>query len=85
MVGELADLRRRPPWDGQSIEQPVLAMLGERSRPHHRQAMEQFPAMVCNGKLEIITGAGHFGPNTNADQVSTSIVRFLRATSTSDG
>ena len=86
MLGELGDLRERAPWDGARIAQPVLAMVGERARPHHRQAVES-PAVDVAADVRVveIEGAGHFGPNTHADAVSAAIVSFLAAASTSVG
>ena len=77
MLGELGDLRRAAPWDGTGIQQPVLAMAGERGRAHHRQAIESLPSMIPTVRLVDIAGAGHFGPNTHADSVSAEIVNFL--------
>jgi pimeloyl-ACP methyl ester carboxylesterase len=85
MLGELGDLRARAPWDGARITQPVLAMVGERSRPHHRQAVASLPSMLPQVRVVEIVGAGHFGPNTHADAVSVAIVSFLAAASTSVG
>lgn len=85
MVGELADLRARPPWIASQIEQPILAMFGERARPHHRRAMELLAELLIDCRVEMIPGAGHFGPNTHADEVSASMVDFLGAVATSGG
>ncbi len=49
MLGELGDLRERAPWDGAQIAQPVLAMVGERARPHHRQADREPAVDVAAG------------------------------------
>lgn len=85
MLGELGDLRARPPWDGSLIAQPVLALAGERARAHHRLAMEALPSMIADVRVVDIEGAGHFGPNTHADAVSAAIVSFLAEAVPSDG
>jgi pimeloyl-ACP methyl ester carboxylesterase len=77
MLGELSDLRQRPAWNGDDVDSPVLAMVGENARPHHRQAVGALPAMLRDARIVEIAGAGHFGPNTHADAVRAAIVSFL--------
>jgi pimeloyl-ACP methyl ester carboxylesterase len=77
MVGELADLRVGPPWDPALITQPVLALFGERAQPHHQRAMRAIGELLPHARAEMITGAGHVGPNTHADLVSAAITGFI--------
>jgi pimeloyl-ACP methyl ester carboxylesterase len=76
LVGELIDLRSRPPWEAKQIEAPVLAMHGEHGQPHHHQAMEVMRAEFgCD--VVTIAGARHFGPNTHPEPVAEAVVAFF--------
>jgi pimeloyl-ACP methyl ester carboxylesterase len=77
MVAELADLRRRAPWDGAGIEVPVLALYGEEARPHHRTAMAGMVDMIPQCVSAMVPGAGHAGPHTHAGAVVSAIEHFL--------
>ncbi len=79
MVSELADLRRSSPWNADEITAPVLALCGERARPHHRDAMGRLTEMLVDCRSEVIVGAGHAGPHTHADAVAASVVDFIRS------
>jgi len=79
MVGELADLRRGAPWDGDRVVAPVLALHGELARPHHRQAMAHLADLVPAGQVVEIPAAGHAGPHTDPDAVAGAITAFLDA------
>lgn len=81
MVGELADLRRRAPWEGDKIRVPVLALHGEHARPHHRSAMEGLGDMIAGSRSASVPGAGHAGPHTHADAVAAAMVAFLASLS----
>ncbi len=83
MVGELADLRRRTPWDGDRIGVPVLALYGEHARPHHRTAMEGLGDLIAGCRSTMVPDAGHAGPHTHARAVVTALAPFLA--SLSDG
>jgi len=83
MVGELADLRRRAPWDGERIGVPVLALYGEHARPHHRAAMEGLGDLIAGCRSTMVADAGHAGPHTHAGAVAAAMVPFLA--SLSDG
>lgn len=80
MVGELAELRERPAWDGPAIDVPVLALYGEHGRPHHRRGAETIAEWVLDGRVDAIAGAHHFGPNTHPDAVATRVRAFVDAT-----
>jgi pimeloyl-ACP methyl ester carboxylesterase len=77
MVAELADLRRRAPWDGARITAPVLALHGEHARPHHRAAMEGLSDMIAGCRSATVPAAGHAGPHTHADAVAAAMAPFL--------
>lgn len=77
MLGELADLRRRAPWRAERIRCPVLALLGEHARPHHRRGMHHLAQLVPGGRVEEVPGAGHAGPHTHPDAVAEAVIRFL--------
>lgn len=77
MLGELADLRARQPWDPGRIAVPVLVMYGEHGRPHHRRGAERLAQMLPDARLEMVPDAHHFGPNTHPDDVAARIVRFI--------
>ncbi len=77
MVGELADLRDHAPWESDRIEQPVLALCGERAHDHHRRGFEMLPALLPGCRLAEIPDAGHFGPNTHADAVAAVLADFI--------
>ncbi len=81
MVSELADLRRRAPWDGEQIQAPVLALCGELGRPHHQAAMAGLSEMIPGCRSAIIPGAGHAGPHTHADAVAGAVTSFLASLS----
>ncbi len=76
MIAELSDLRAAAPWDGAAIQQPVLSLVGEFARDHHRRAMETLPDLLPSCRTETIAGAAHFGPNTHADGVAASLAAF---------
>ncbi len=53
MVGELADLRRNPPWTAASIEVPVVVAFGGRGAEHHRQGMAHAAALLDCPVVEL--------------------------------
>jgi pimeloyl-ACP methyl ester carboxylesterase len=77
MLGELADLRRVRPWSPDRIGAPVLALHGEQGRPHHRRAMHTIADLVPDGRVRMVPGAHHFGPNTHAVVVAGMVTEFL--------
>jgi len=81
MVGELADLRRRAPWDGARIGVPVLALYGEHARPHHRAAMEGLGDLIAGCRSTMVPDAGHGGPHTHASAVAAAMAPLLRSLS----
>ncbi len=76
MVGELDDLARVAPWSPEQVRLPVLALHGERARPHHRRAMDLLADVLPSCRVEIVPGAGHVGPNTHPDAVAHRVVTF---------
>lgn len=76
MVGELADLRRNPPWEPESVTVPVLALAGERAREHHRRSATALAGMLAACSVEIVPDAGHVGPNTHPDDVTRRLCGF---------
>jgi len=85
MVSELADLRRSPAWDADAVVAPVLALRGEHAKPHHVEGMRRLAEMLPDCRSELVVGAGHAGPHTNADAVATSVVEFLRSSAMPSG
>jgi pimeloyl-ACP methyl ester carboxylesterase len=81
MVAELADLRRCAPWTADRVTVPVLALHGERCRPHHRAAMETLAEMLADCRSAVVPEAGHAGPHTHADAVVAAMAPFLSALS----
>jgi pimeloyl-ACP methyl ester carboxylesterase len=81
MVAELSDLRRCAPWEADRVTVPVLALHGERCRPHHRAAMEALSAMLADCRSAMVAEAGHAGPHTHADAVIAAIEPFLSSLS----
>ena len=81
MVAELADLRRRAPWTADRVTVPVLALHGERCRPHHRAAMEVLADMLADCRSAVVPEAGHAGPHTHADAVIAAMAPFLSSLS----
>ena len=78
MLGELADLRSGPPWHPDRIVVPVLTMFGERGRPHHHQGMDWVAGAVPDGRVRMVPGAHHFGPNTHPDAVAELLNEFVQ-------
>lgn len=85
MVAELADLRRRAPWEADQIGVPVLALFGEHARPHHRSAMERLAAVLPSCSSVMVPEAGHAGPHTHADAVAALTAPFLASLRESSG
>lgn len=81
MVGELADLRERPAWDGDRIGVPVLALHGERGKPHHQRGAETIAELIPGAVVERIDDAAHFGPNTHPDVVADRVRAFAASVS----
>lgn len=77
MLGELADLRRRPPWRADRVPVPVLALHGERARPHHRRGMRHLADLVADGRVREVADAGHAGPHTHPAEVAACVTEFL--------
>ncbi len=81
MVAELADLRRIAPWDATCISAPVLALHGEHAGAHHRRAMTGMADMIAGCRSVMVSGAGHAGPHTNADDVAAAMSPLLASLS----
>ncbi|MEY4339676.1 MAG: hypothetical protein RLZ14_1526 [Actinomycetota bacterium] len=67
MVGELADIRARPPWSASRIGVPVAVGYGERARPHHRDGMSRLAGMLPDATLVMLPGCAHSAPTTHPD------------------
>lgn len=79
IIGELDDLRRNPPWVGDRVTAPVLALYGALGREQHRRAAEAIAAEVVSGTARGVDDARHFGPNTHPDAVAEIVDRFVAA------
>jgi pimeloyl-ACP methyl ester carboxylesterase len=77
MLTELADLRRGRPWRPERIGVPLLALFGEHARAHHSRAMHMLAETVPDGRVRMVPGAHHFGPNTHPALVAGMITEFL--------
>lgn len=77
LVGEMADLRMRPPWAPDRIAAPVLVMYGEHGQPHHRDGARRLVDKLPDAEIHEVVGARHFGPNTHPDSVAALIRDFL--------
>jgi pimeloyl-ACP methyl ester carboxylesterase len=77
MVAELEDLARAAPWTPERVRLPVLALRGERARPHHRRATDLLADVLPSCRVQIVPGAGHVGPNTDPDAVAQRVVTFV--------
>lgn len=83
MVGEMIDLRRRPPWDPDRIGVPVLALHGERGAAHHHRAAAELRGLLPAADVVPVAGARHFGPNTHPDDVAALVTAFVDGLSAS--
>ena len=77
MVGELADLRTRPPWEPAALTMPIVVVRGERGAEHHRIAVEHLGATIPHCALAVVDGAKHFGPNTHPDAVAAVVATLV--------
>ncbi len=77
MVGELADLRRRAPWDPSRITVPAVAMRGTEGAEHHSASTTHLGEVLAGGRVVEIEGARHFGPNTHPDAVAAELARLI--------
>lgn len=77
MIGELSDLRRRPPWSPGRVTVPVACLCGEHARPQHRRGARELAAMLPDARVEVVDGAHHFGPNTHPDEVAGSVLAHV--------
>ena len=67
LIGELGDLRARPPWSAERLTLPVAVGVGERGAPHHRDGMVRLAELLPDATLTRLDGAGHAAPVTHAD------------------
>jgi pimeloyl-ACP methyl ester carboxylesterase len=74
LVGELADLRSRPPYRFEAITVPLLAGCGTASRPHHREAARRV-AVASGRPLVELDGADHGAHLSRPDEFAA----FVRA------
>ena len=84
LVGELSDLRRRPPYDPQRITVPVLVARGERCAPHHldgaRALVERLARRPAGTVCEavVVPDVGH-GVHLDQPEALAGLVRRLAA------
>jgi pimeloyl-ACP methyl ester carboxylesterase len=62
MTGELADLRRVPPWNADQITVPVRAGYGSLGRPHHQAAMRHLGTTIKRSTVCELDGCRHDAP-----------------------
>jgi pimeloyl-ACP methyl ester carboxylesterase len=79
MVGELIDLRERPPWQPERIPVPALVLYGEHGRANHQQGARTLLEMLPDATVDAVPGAHHFGPNTHPDEVADRVIAFIAA------
>lgn len=79
MVGELADLRRNPPWQPEQITVPLVAGFGDHGWPHHREAMHRLAAMVAGARLVELPGCRHDAPTSHPAEFCHLLVEPLLA------
>lgn len=82
MVGELTDLRERPPWDPAAITMPAVAIHGALGVAHHGASTRHLGDVLPDCRVVDIDGARHFGPNTHPDAVAAEIVELLNRAAT---
>jgi pimeloyl-ACP methyl ester carboxylesterase len=83
LVGELSDLRLRPPYDPARIAVPVLVARGERCAPHHRDGTRALAerliarsAGVC--EVVVVPEVGH-GVHLDQPEALAALVRRVAA------
>lgn len=74
MVAELADLRRRAPWQPDRVTVPVVAGFGSLGAPHHRDAMTRLAAEVQDAQAVELDGCGHDAPTAHAAVVAERLI-----------
>jgi pimeloyl-ACP methyl ester carboxylesterase len=68
LVAELTDLRRpSPPFDVAALAVPIVLGRGERSRAHHRRAIDALRALIPTSEVTEIAGAAHGAPLSHPD------------------
>ncbi|MFV0308627.1 MAG: alpha/beta fold hydrolase [Desertimonas sp.] len=77
MIGELADLRDRAPWEPAAVGVPVVALAGELGADHHRRGVAHLGEVLADVRTVEIAGAKHFGPNTHPDAVAAEVLGVL--------
>lgn len=76
MVDEITDLRRAAPWAAESVAIPLLAMVGELGRPHHRRGMQWLSDQIASARYVRLDGAGHGAPNTHPAELAALVTDF---------
>jgi pimeloyl-ACP methyl ester carboxylesterase len=61
----------------EQIDAPVLLLHGSESKPWFRTSVQYVAEHLATPQVREISGAGHFGPITDADAVAAEIARFL--------
>lgn len=75
LVGELLDLRARPPWTPERITCPVVAGWGELGQPHHRQGTAWLASAVRDGRPVELHGCRHGAHSADPDQFAERLVQ----------
>jgi 2-hydroxymuconate-semialdehyde hydrolase len=66
-----------PPTDPAAVTRPVLALHGERDRVSSPDVSERLVAKLPHGRLEIVTGAGHWIHVDRPDEFCAHVEGFL--------
>lgn len=74
MVAELADLRRRAPWQPDRVTVPVVAGFGSLGAPHHRDAMTRLATEVQDAQVVELDGCGHDAPTAHSAMVAERLI-----------
>jgi len=77
LVGELSDLRRRPPWSPEALQVPVVVGFGERGLPHHREGCAWIAEAIAGARLVMLTGADHGAHRSHAVAFARELVEPL--------
>lgn len=72
---------RTPASDYARIDAPTLLLHGEKSPPAARRVVALLGAAMPRATVHAITGAGHMGPLTRADEVNAAITAHVREAS----
>jgi pimeloyl-ACP methyl ester carboxylesterase len=77
LVAETVSLRLGCPWDPESIECPVIAGCGERSRPDFRRSARSIGRMTTDSRVVEIPDAHHNAHSASPERFFEDLVRPL--------